>query len=53
MNFMQTHTNEIEKAYNKILSYKKEVADFLLYVTGSHSNHEHHWIESLKKLLFN
>ena len=45
---MQTNTNEIEDAYNKLLLYGQEVADFLLYVTGSHSNNDYEqlWIEN-------
>lgn len=49
----QTKANEIEKAYNILLSYKQEVADFLLYVTGTHSHKEYgeHWIENSRKTI--
>lgn len=46
---MQTKTKEIENAYIKLLLYEQEVADFLLYVTGNHSNNEDHWVENSKK----
>lgn len=49
--FIQTQTSEIENAYNKLLLYGQEVADFLLYVTGSHSNHEEHWVENSRRIV--
>lgn len=47
MNSTQKRKSEIENAYNKLLLYRQEVADFLLYVTGfhSHNDYEQHWIE--------
>ena len=35
--FIQTQTSEIENAYNKLLLYGQEVADFLLYVRDKRS----------------
>lgn len=49
--FIQTQTSEIENAYNKLLLYGQEVADFLLYVTGSHSNHEEHWVVNSRRIV--
>lgn len=43
--------HEVEKSYYQLLEFKQEVADFLLYVTGSHSHkeYEEHWIESARE----
>lgn len=49
--FTQTKTNEIENAYNKLLLYRREVADFLLYVTGTHPHNEEHWVENSRRIV--
>ena len=36
---------KVEKAYNELIKYKKEVADFLMYVMGSHYTESSKWIK--------
>lgn len=35
---------KVENAYNDLIKYKKEVADFLIYVMGSHYTESSTWI---------
>lgn len=37
--------HEVENAYNELIKYKKEVADFLIYVMGSHYTESSTWIK--------
>ena len=37
---------KVENAYNELISYKKEVADFLIYVMGSHYTENSTWIKN-------
>lgn len=36
---------KIESAYNELIKYKNEVADFLIYVMGSHYTENSTWIK--------
>ena len=36
---------KVENAYNDLIKYKKEVADFLIYVMGSHYTESSIWIK--------
>lgn len=36
---------KVENAYNDLIKYKKEVADFLIYVMGSHYTESSTWIK--------
>lgn len=47
--FTQTKSVKIENAYNKLLLYGQEVADFLLYVTGTHPHNDEHWVENARR----